>query len=295
MDDTGGAGGFVPCHDGPGAAFVGPGGEEGAKTQQTVGALDEAHDAALLQPHLLQEHLAVFVVFDFGDLGLGAGGDDQNLGVFFGHGGTDGIDIGVPLGGRCLIYVADIQHGLVGEEVEVLGHLLFLGIFGHDRTAGFSLLQHLTVTEQQRKEFPGLLVSPGGGHFLHLLDAVFHRFQVFDLEFGIDDFLVADGVYGAVHMDDIVVVKAAEHMQDGVGFTDVGQELVAQPLAPGGTLHQTGDIDNLHGGGNGALGLADFRQDLQALVRNVGGAHIGVDGAKGEVGALGFPGTYTVK
>ena len=96
-------------------------------------------------------------------------------------------------------------------------------------------------------------------------------------------------------MHDIAVVKAAEHVQDGVGLTDVGQELVAQALALGSALHQAGDIHDLHRGRNGALGLADLRKHLQALVRNVGGTHVGVDGAEREVGALGLPGAYTVK
>jgi hypothetical protein len=37
-------------------------------------------------------------------------------------------------------------------------------------------------------------------------------------------------------------------VDDGVGFADVGQELVAQAFALGRTGHQTGDVDELDDG-----------------------------------------------
>ena len=211
------------------------------------------------------------------------------------HGFAYGFHIGVAGGRRCLIHIAHVHDGLVGKEIEVFCHLLFLGVFRHYGAAGQALLQGFPITEQEREEFPGFFVSAGGGLFLHLLDAVFHRFQVFYLEFGIHHFLVTHRVYGAIYMHDIVVVEATEHVQDGVGLADVGQELVAQPLALGSALHQAGDIHNLHRGGDGALGLANLRKHLQALVRNIGGPHVGVDGTEREIGALGLPGAYTVK
>ena len=39
MDHAGGAGRLVPGHDGPGAAFVGPGSEEGAQAQEFIYSL----------------------------------------------------------------------------------------------------------------------------------------------------------------------------------------------------------------------------------------------------------------
>ncbi len=96
-------------------------------------------------------------------------------------------------------------------------------------------------------------------------------------------------------MDDISVVEAAQHVQDGVCLANIGQELVAQALPAGSPLHQAGNVHDFHGGGNGALGLANVREHLQALVRHIGGTHIGVDGAEREIGALGFPGAHTVK
>ena len=88
-------------------------------------------------------------------------------------------------------------------------------------------------------------------------------------------------------MDDVGVVEAADHVNDGVGGPDIGQELVAQPLALGGALHQTGDVHKLHHGGGGLFGLVEVGKPVQAAVGDGHHAHIGVDGAEGVVGGLG--------
>ena len=89
-------------------------------------------------------------------------------------------------------------------------------------------------------------------------------------------------------MGDVAVVEAAQHVDDGVRVPDVAQELVAQTLALGGTLDQTGDVDNLDGGGDDPLRMVDFGQTDQPLVGHGDDAHVGLDGAEGEVGRLGL-------
>ena len=59
-------------------------------------------------------------------------------------------------------------------------------------------------------------------------------------------------------MDDVLVVEAADHMDDGIGHTDVGQELVAQSLALGGALYQAGDVHKLNDCGGGLVGVGFF-------------------------------------
>ena len=87
-------------------------------------------------------------------------------------------------------------------------------------------------------------------------------------------------------MDDILVIKAADHVDDGVGHADVAQKLVAQALAPGGALHQSGDVHELDDGGGGLFGVIHLRQLVQPVVGHGHHAHVGVDGAEGIVGAL---------
>lgn len=43
-------------------------------------------------------------------------------------------------------------------------------------------------------------------------------------------------------MDNIIIVKAADYLHDGVHFTDVRQKLVAQAGSFRGSLDQTGNI-----------------------------------------------------
>jgi len=85
-------------------------------------------------------------------------------------------------------------------------------------------------------------------------------------------------------VNDIAVLEAAHHVGDGVDLTDVGQKLVAQPLALRSTGHQTGDVDELHGGRYHLLRLDDLGQRKQPRIRHRHDADIGLDGAEGEVG-----------
>src|SRR5690606_32622913 len=54
--------------------------------------------------------------------------------------------------------------------------------------------------------------------------------------------------------------------------------------------HQTGDVDEFHGGGDHALGLDDLRQGVQARVGHRYDAAVRLDSAEGEVlrGDAGF-------
>ena len=87
---------------------------------------------------------------------------------------------------------------------------------------------------------------------LHLVDAALDGLEVTQLQLQVDDFLVAHGIYCSVNVGHVVVVEAAQHMDNGVSLTDIAQELVAQALATAGTLDQTGDIDDLDRGGHDA-------------------------------------------
>jgi hypothetical protein len=61
-------------------------------------------------------------------------------------------------------------------------------------------------------------------------------------------------------MDDVGIVKTADHLGDDPHLPDMGQKLVPQPLPLGGPLHQAGDIHELHRGGDGTFGLKQGRE-----------------------------------
>ena len=131
--------------------------------------------------------------------------------------------------------------------------------------------------------FPAELLVAALHGLLGLVDAPLHHLDVRHDQLQVDDVNVPDGVGGAFHMGDVTVVKAAHHMDDGVGGADVGQELVAKTLAFGGTLHQSCNVHEFNDGRGGFLGLMEVAEPVQALIRNGHYAHIGVDGAEGVV------------
>ena len=51
-----------------------------------------------------------------------------------------------------------------------------------------------------------------------------------------------------VHMHDVGVVEASQHMEDGIGFPDIGKELVPETFSLACAFHKPGYVDNLHGG-----------------------------------------------
>ena len=130
-----------------------------------------------------------------------------------------------------------------------------------------------------------LLVALGG--LLGLVDAAVHHLCVGQDQLQVDGVHIPDGIGGALHVDDVLVVKAAHHMDDGVGHADVGQEFVAQALAPAGALDQTGDVHELNDSRGGLFGVVHLAQLVQTVVGHSHHAHVGVDGAEGVVGALG--------
>ena len=91
---------------------------------------------------------------------------------------------------------------------------------------------------------------------------------------------------GDVH--DVLVGEAAHHLDDGVDFADVLQELVAQALTLRGALHQAGDIHELEGRGNDHLGLGELRERRQPIVGHHHDADVGLDGAERIVRGLGL-------
>jgi len=75
-------------------------------------------------------------------------------------------------------------------------------------------------------------------------------------------------------------------VDDRVGVADVAEEFVAQPFAFRSAFHQSRDVDDLDRRGDHALGIVDLGQPDQPLVGDRDDAHVGLDGAKGEIRRL---------
>ena len=157
-----------------------------------------------------------------------------------------------------------------------------------------------------RFQVSGELRQPGGfgrgglvaglGGLLLAAETVLHHLEVGEDQLQVDGFDVADGVdaFGLVdildNVDDVVVVKAAHDMHDGVAFADVAEELVAEPRALRRALDQPRDVDKFDRGGRFFVGLPDFGQLVEPGVRHGDDPGVRLDGAERIVGRLGVAG-----
>ena len=118
------------------------------------------------------------------------------------------------------------------------------------------------------------------GLLLQRVDALLQAVEVGQHQFGLDGLDVGDRIDPALDVGDIVVLEAAHHMGDGVDLADVGQELVAEPLALGGAANEAGDIDERQPRRHDLLGLGELRQRLQPRIGHRHFADVRLDGAE---------------
>ena len=116
-----------------------------------------------------------------------------------------------------------------------------------------------------------------------LLDLLLNDGEVRESQFRIDDFNVGRRIHFAGHVNNVVVLKAADDVGNGVALTDVGEELIAQAFALARAGNQTGDVDEFDSSRNDFLGVVDFGERLQTRIRNLDDAHIGINCAEGVI------------
>ena len=107
--------------------------------------------------------------------------------------------------------------------------------------------------------------------------------QVGQDQLGIDHGDVAGRINLAVDVDHVVISEGAHHLADRVGLANVGQEGVTHALALGSALHDAGDVHEGDGGREDALRAVDFRQAIQARVRQLHQALVRLDRGEGVV------------
>ena len=99
-------------------------------------------------------------------------------------------------------------------------------------------------------------------------------------QLGVDDFDVAHGVDAPGDVVDVVILKAAHHLHDGVDLADVAQELVAEPLPLARAAHQPRDVHKLDHRRDQFLGMGNFRERGQPGIGHNDDPLVGVDGAE---------------
>ena len=293
MDLAGSLRCFCALADGPCAALLLAVGQEGDQAQQIIAGSDEVVQTTGFNAHFSQKSL-LFLGRVVGDILLGLGADGNvACALFLGACGhqRDILVVFDALHQVVLAHVAGVQHRLCAQQTHLVQNSLLLGIAlvkieAAGRLAGAQVVGQLL----QPCGFGGsTLVVAALGSLCHAACAVLHHLKVGQDQLVVDGIDVSNGVHGLSlgnilhHMDDVVIVKAAHHMHNGVALADVAQELVAKACTLAGTLHKARDIHELHDGRGLFVGLPDLGQLVQTLVRHGYDAAVRLDGAEGIV------------
>ncbi len=115
------------------------------------------------------------------------------------------------------------------------------------------------------------------------MNSAFTGVQVRQRQLGVDNVDIVSRIHFVIHVDDVVVLKAAHNVADRFGFTDVGQELVTQAFAFGRAFHQACDIHELHGGWQNTLRFNDLRELIQTWVGHRHDTGVWLNGTEREV------------
>ena len=296
MDLTGSLRSLGALADGPCAALLLAVGQEGDQTQQVVAGGDQVVQTAGLDAHLGQKCL-LFLGAVIRNVLLGLGTDGNVAGALLLGAGSHQRDVFVVLDALhqvILAHVAGVQHRLCTQQTHLVQHGLLLGVGGVKIEAAGGLTGAQMVGQLLQPSGLGgsALVVAALGSFCHAASAVLHHLKVGEDQLVVDGFNIGNGIYslglGHVlhHMDDVVIVKAAHHVHDGVALADMAKELVAKAGTLTCTLYQTCNVHELHDGGGLFVGLPDLGQLVQPLVRHCHDAGVRLDGAEGIVCSL---------
>ena len=165
------------------------GGDECLQVEQVVSLLYETVHAALLKTQLLKEHLLVLVSLERCDVLLGLRSDDEHLRTLVLCYLRNLLRVLVAALCRRLVYVAHVEHGLGGEQEEVVSVALLLLRLELYAACVLSLLQHFLVSLKHRHGYLGVLVVANGCYLRLLLQLRLYGLEVLQLKLGIDNLL----------------------------------------------------------------------------------------------------------
>ena len=118
----------------------------------------------------------------------------------------------------------------------------------------------------------------------HLLlvavELLFSRLNVSKDEFGFDHADIANRVDLAHAVHDVIVVEAADDVNDGVALSDIGKEVVALAFALRGAGDEAGDVNDVDRGRDDDFGASNGLQFLHAFIGDEHDADIRLNRAK---------------
>ncbi len=150
----------------------------------------------------------------------------------------------IPRGRAALVDIAHVKNFLRGQQLEVFPSFRVFRVH-FDKSRRLALFQHRLRRSEQTVLLGGLFVIA-----LELshepLTAFLNALQVREHELSLDDFRIFHRIHAPFDVGYISVFKAAQHMGNRVSFPNIGQKLVAKPLALTCALHKPGNVHKGH-------------------------------------------------
>ncbi len=283
VDDARGLGSGGAYGDGPGADFHGAGGEIALLAEDFVGFACQVIEGGLVEA-VVGEHGGAIFGREFGEFGFEFSADNHDDAVFGFGAIEDFLDERAFAEGIGFVNVGDVEDFLGGHEAEGFDEFDFFGFeIGEHGADGDAFLQVADDGFDDGDEDEGIFVA-SAGQLAELVDAFFGGFEVSEDEFGVDGVDVAEGIDTAFNVGNVAALEAADDVEDGVDFADMGEELVAEAFALGGAADDAGDIDDAEQRGDEFVGGDADADFFEAVVRDGDDADVGLDGGEGVIG-----------
>src|ERR1019366_3674804 len=106
--------------------------------------------------------------------------------------------------------------------------------------------------------------------------------------FSVNYFFIPNRINRAIYVNDIIIIKTAYNVYNGIHTSDVTQKLVTQSFAFAGSFYQPGNVHKLNGGRYNTLWLNQFFKFIQPGVGYRYHPYIRVNGTKRKISCLSF-------
>src|SRR5579872_6578116 len=277
VDDAGGLRRFSAFFDSPGARLFRSHREERHEVEKFVASPDHAIEARLVEADGFKIIL-LLVDRQYGDLTLDLRGNDDSDRPFFRRLLSNQRRIFIAVARARLLDIADVENRLRRQETKRLESAALLRRDARRaRRPALPQFGEAAIGEIERllRFLVGAL-----GFFLQRDDSALEAFEIGEHQFSLDRRDVRKGIDAPFDMSNVAVFEATDDMGDGVAFADIGEELIAQPLALGRAPHEAGNVDEGQASGDDFFGAGDFSKRGETRVRHGDVADIRLDRAE---------------
>jgi hypothetical protein len=118
------------------------------------------------------------------------------------------------------------------------------------------------------------------------IESLLNKLDILDAQLLTDDVQITAGVDITLDVNNLSIVEATNHLENGIDSTNVGQERVTQTSTSRGTASQTGNIIHGQVGGNLRLRLVVLAEPVEPLIGDDDTGLLGVNGGIGEIGRV---------